>query len=423
MNKKLIVIMILALVVGVTAAAFAEVQNVKVSGSMTAVGLSRESLNFQKGLNAETSANNEFASISKIDIGANLTDNVDVNFRLLNERAWAATGNTGTNTSTNEIDLALAYITLKEFMKETISVPLNLIVGRQVIKIGSGLMVGANGTNQNNTTQLPPGAGDFSTRVSFDGIVGVWDLTPEFTVISGFVKATEAAVTAGKDTDVYIVDGSYKLGENAMSTVLEGTYVAARTVRGNVNNYGGRATLVPVENLNVEGEYVYQVSNAFRNRASDAIRLGANFAMPDVTWKPGFGVDYMRLSNRWNKLHESLSPADLANLIFDNTNLSVVGATVSAKPMDDLKLKLRYANLNLTKKIADNGTTYTSTALGAYTTNANKKALGYEIDAGLAYDYTSDVQLGLNYGVLKPGKVFTAKKAASQVLGSMKVSF
>ena len=47
----------------------------------------------------------------------------------------------------------------------------------------------------------------------------------------------------------------------------------------------------------------------------------------------------------------------------------------------------------------------------------------YEVDLGLAYDYTSDVQLGLNYGVLKPGKAFITKKAASQVLGSMKVSF
>jgi hypothetical protein len=33
------------------------------------------------------------------------------------------------------------------------------------------------------------------------------------------------------------------------------------------------------------------------------------------------------------------------------------------------------------------------------------------------------VQFGLGYGLLKPGKAFVAKKTASQVLGSMKVSF
>ena len=428
MSKKLIAILALAFVVGVTAAAFAEVQNVKVSGDITAVALDRKALKFINGYNViPTTANNEFASISRIKIDANLTDNVDVTFRLLNERVWGGgvTGYTGTNTSTSEVDVDLAYITLKEFMKDTISVPLTLVVGRQNIKIGSGLLIGWAGTNQSNTTSLPVGAGDLSARGAFDAIVGVWDFTPELSVITAMVKATEGAVTTGSDTDAYVVDANYKLGENAMNTVLEGTYVVSRTRRNNVNNYGGRVTSTPIKDLNVEGEYVYQVTNLLsrNDKVADAIRLGANYAMPDVTWKPGLGIDYMRLSNNWSAMHESLVPADLANLIFDNTNLSVIGATVSAKPKDDLMLKLRYANLNLTKKIANDGTTYTSTALGAYTTNANKKALGYEVDASLAYDYTSDVQLGLNYGILKPSKAFVAKKAASQVIGSMKVSF
>ena len=105
-------------------------------------------------------------------------------------------------------------------------------------------------------------------------------------------------------------------------------------------------------------------------------------------------------------MHESLTPADLANLIFANTNLASYGASVSATPMDDLRLNLRYANLNLTKKLADNAVTYTNAGTAYYTTTANRKPLGYEVDLGLAYDYTSDVQFGLNYGLLKPGKAF-----------------
>ncbi len=430
MSKKLIVILVLAFVVGITAAAFAEVQNVKISGDITAVALSRESLNFQKGNNNEISANNEFATVSRIKIDANLTDNVDVTFRLLNERVWGANGIAGEDAATSnaQVDVDLAYITLKEFMKSSINVPLTLVIGRQDIKIGSGLLIGYAGTNQENTTQLPGGAGDLSARAAFDAIVGVWDFTPEFTVITGFVKVAEGkgdapdSVLAGKDVDAYVLDASYKLGENAMNTVLEGTYVVARQVKNNVNNYGARITSAPIKNLNVEGEYVYQVVNRLsgatvKNKIADAVRLGANYAMPDVTWKPGFGIDYMRLSKTWNPMEESLTPADLTNLLFANTDMQVIGATVSAKPMDDLMLKVRYANLALAKKDA------IVTTLGGAATTAGQAALGYEVDAGLAYDYTKDVQLGLNYGLLTPGKAFADKKSASQVIGSMKVSF
>ena len=180
--------MVFALVVAFSCAAFAEVQNVKVGGDITAVGISRESLDFHKGHNTELSANNEFASIARIKIDANLTDNVDVTFRLLNERVWGGAMGTGTNVSATEVDVDLAYVTLKEFMKPTINVPLNLVIGRQNIKIGSGLLVGAAGTNQSNTTQLPAGAGDLSASGAFDAIVGVWDFAG-FTVITGYVKA------------------------------------------------------------------------------------------------------------------------------------------------------------------------------------------------------------------------------------------
>jgi hypothetical protein len=440
MSKKLIAIMVLAFVVGITAAAFAEVQNVKVSGDVTAVALSRESLNFQHGqfgnTNQELSANNEFASHTRIKIDANLTDNVDVTVRLLNERVWGGatgatttvstpTGTTGVSSTSNaQVDVDLAYITLKEFMKSSINVPLTLVAGRQNIKIGSGLLIGAAGTNQENNTSLPVGAGDFSYRSAFDAIVGIWDFIPELSVITGFVKASEGLVTAGKDNDVYVVDASYKLGENAMDTVLEGTYALSHVNRGNVNNYGGRVVMSPMQNTNVEGEYVYQVSNVLSktNDVADALRLGVNLGMPDVAWKPAFGVDYMKLSKYWNPMHESLSPASLANLLITNTNLSVVGVNASAKPMDDLMLKLRYANLAKTSK----NTTPSVNGNGYFATNsfnAGKKALGFEVDAGLVYDYTSDVQLGLDYGILKPGKASVQKKAATQVIGSMKVSF
>jgi hypothetical protein len=431
MSKKLILVMVFALVFAFSCAAYAEVQNVKVGGDITAVGISRQNLNFQGGRNNDVSADNEFASISRIKIDADLTDSVGVTFRLLNERIWGGATNTTTaaaKTSESQVDVDLAYITLKEFMKPTINVPVNLVIGRQNIKVGSGLLIGAAGTNQSDTTQFPLGAGDLSARGAFDAIVSVWDFTPEFTVIAGFVKAAEGniatipgVVVGGRDTDAYVVDASYKFGENAMNTVLEGTYAVSRQVKNNVNNYGVRVTAAPIADLNVEAEYVYQVSNV-RSRtddAADALRLNAAYTLSDVVWKPAIGVDYTRLSKYWNVMHESLSPADLANLLFDNSNLNVIGLNAAAKPMDDVTLKLRYAYLSKASKNAPAALNDDLIAAG----NATQRALGYEVDAGVAYDYTSDVQLGLNYGMFKPGKAFVTKKTASQVMGSMKVSF
>jgi len=437
MNKKLILILALAFVVGISAAAFAEVQNVKVGGDLTGIGFTRSSLDLKKKTSYDAAsivvANiSGMASIARLKVEANLTENVDVTFRLLNERVWSSSVETGANTTA--VDVNLAYVTLKEFMKPTINVPVNLTIGRQDVKLGSGLLIGAAGTNQGNTNStLPLGIRDFSTRGAFDGIMGTIDLAP-LTITTGFLKVTEGPINQGADNNIYIASGAYNLGEDYKHTVLEATYVGSQTRKNQINNIGGRVTSAPVENLNVGAEYVYQtmkknaagayIDEHNKTKAAQAIILNANYALPNLVWKPSFGVYYTSLSDKWNVMQESLTPASLANLILPNTDTNTVGVSVNAKPMDDLALNLCYTNLSLYKKglslLVD--TNYTG---ATYTMDSTKKALGYEVDAGVAYDYTSDVQFGLNYGLLKPGKAFTTanRKSASQVVGTMKVSF
>jgi hypothetical protein len=69
--------------------------------------------------------------------------------------------------------------------------------------------------------------------------------------------------------------------------------------------------------------------------------------------------------------------------------------------------------------------------------NTGKKYLGSEIDAIVTYDYTEDVQLALNLGWFIPGSAFYKgvenggvskdvsgnRRTASQIIGSMKVTF
>jgi len=50
--------------------------------------------------------------------------------------------------------------------------------------------------------------------------------------------------------------------------------------------------------------------------------------------------------------------------------------------------------------------------------------LGNEVDLGVTYDYTEDVQFTLSGGAFMPGASFNEnKETAKQLIGSMKVTF
>lgn len=432
MSKRLIAVLVLALVACFTVAAYAEVQNIKVSGDINALYVNRENLSFEKNETGYDASG--FATITRVKVDANLTENVDATVRFLNERVWGTADN-ATNTG---LYVDLANVAFKEFMTETTGVPLTVILGRQNIFIGEGLLVAAPDTNQTNIVQMPAALGDLSARSAFDGIVGVWQWLPELTMVTGFVKASETDVTNGEDdTDVVVVDASYTMGEDMKNTTIGATYVVSDSesslTSGDVQAIGGRIALMPVENLGLKAGYYLQSARHYygafidenhKSKRSDAFYMMGSFGLPDVVWTPTVALDYWRFSKYWNPLHEGISPADLANFIFANTNARVIGATLMAKPAEDLGLKLRYARFDLVKKLA--GATFTSLGTGnVYAMNNTKKSLGSEIDLGLTYDYTSDVQFGFNYGYFMPGKAFssTNRKSAKQAIGSMKVTF
>ncbi|MCX7927601.1 MAG: hypothetical protein N2606_05640, partial [Candidatus Omnitrophica bacterium] len=345
MSKKTIVFAILALVVGITFSAYAEVQNVKVGGDLGVIGATRSNLDFTKDADADA-----WVGQARVKIDAELTDNVGVTFRLLNERVWGGTA----DDNSEEVDVDLAYVTMKEFLNDTVGFPWTVVVGRQNIQLGSGLLIGAAGTNKSNTTQLPAGLGDLSLSSAFDAIVNVMDFSP-LTVTAAYVKASEGAINEGKDSNVWALAGSFNLGEEYKNAVIEGAYVLDSTKKANIHNYDVRLVVSPLENLGVEAEYAYQTRldlkpTLKKTKNADVIRLAASLGLPDVAWAPTIGLDYARLSKYWNPMHENWVPADLANALFDNTNCQLIGATVSAKPMDALLLKLRYANLRAAKK-------------------------------------------------------------------------
>src|SRR3989338_4755606 len=140
--KLLRALFVLALVLGFAVPAFAETQNVKVSGSIDAYWFYRVNYDLQDnndsgaipvagavpasgGTTNSTGHSSEgddyFRSNTQIEVSADLTDNVSTVINIVNQRDWNAddfvadAAAAATNTGPNEFDilLDLAYVQMK----------------------------------------------------------------------------------------------------------------------------------------------------------------------------------------------------------------------------------------------------------------------------------------------------------------------
>jgi len=86
MGKRLMLILACALIVGLALPAFAEVQNVKVSGDITMYGVTRNNFTLGSTIQEADDTGSENASIVRVRLDADLTENVGTTIRLINER-------------------------------------------------------------------------------------------------------------------------------------------------------------------------------------------------------------------------------------------------------------------------------------------------------------------------------------------------
>lgn len=436
MSKRLIVVLALALVVGLTFTAYAEVQNVKVSGDINLLGVLRN--NFNLG-NPDTTGSitpkeddkgRFFATQTRVRIDADLTDNVGVTVRLINERNWDAE----TNAST-DIDLDLAYVTLKEFLYS----PLSLTFGRQEIRFGNQLIIGNNGTyNFGAVNGLPT---DLSVRNSFDALRATLNYDP-LIVDLVYAKASNNNVNASDDTDLFGVNAAYDINKKINAQVYiwdrkDKSTAVINSKKDNVYTLGGLLTVTPIEDLKMSLEGAWQFGDARvaagnqTKRKAFAIQAMADYTLSKVKFTPAIGGSYTYLSGNgkyagWNQMYYNQNLGNIAYAILPFTNMNVFNLKGSIKPMDDVTLSVLYGNYSLVHK-ATNITSGKLDSNGvAYLNNralTNKKNLGNEVDVTALYDYTEDVQLGLTLGAFIPGNAFHDSRIANQAVASMKVTF
>jgi len=448
MSKRLIVVLALLFVVGTSFAAFAEVQNVKVSGDILVSGVARDHFNLATNEGDKSVLKQSFLmSQIRLRVDADLTDNVSATVRLINERIWNGQNDTANDTgSASNIDLDLAYVTLKEFLYS----PLSFTVGRQEINFGNGLIMG-NAKVGLNTSNIPT---DLSERKAFDAIRATLNYDPlvidlVYAKIKQFnagdrdtinLTGINATYAVNKNTNV---SGYYYFKRDNFKADKDGATTSGRGKEDKANTVGALITSTLIEDLTLSGEAAYQFGRNDSNNTSQkkhdawALQAMADYTFAKVKTTPKIGASYTYLSGSksttdtrndgWDPMFYDQKLNNITYALLPFTNMSVFNLKASCKPMDDVTIAAVYGWYDVARRSTGTVTSpfwYDSNSQYLDTNYTGKAHLGDAIDLTATYDYTEDVQLGLTYGWFKPGNALNIKdKDANQLIGSLKVIF
>jgi hypothetical protein len=237
---------------------------------------------------------------------------------------------------------------------------------------------------------------------------------------------------------------------------------------------GIRVSTNPIEGLNTQIEYAHQfgtkavstttTTSVSQNRNANAAQFIANYQLPKLgggdlgnnavvqyvlTWvegdkdvtEKGLGTGTGAVNNdgdtpnwtAWDPFFENQAGGTIYNSLFDLSGAWIHGVSLSADIIEDVRGTVSWTGLWLDKDLATNPATDITQANPNGLTAANattvgvvgETALGNEVDVKLTYDYTEDVQLGLNLGWFIPGDAFhdNTDDVASQLLANINVNF
>ncbi|MDD5731180.1 MAG: alginate export family protein [Candidatus Omnitrophica bacterium] len=452
MSKRLILVLTFAFVVAFSMAAYAEVQNVKVSGDITVLGIDRSQfgLKHKAGLKTETAA----ATITRVKVDADLTDNVMATVRLLNERYWG-TENENTGFDSNSVlDVDLAYVTMKEFLYS----PLTLRVGRQELHFGNDMIVGAAGTNNTAPSASPFSVADpdLTVRKAFDAIRATLNYDP-LTIDLIAAKVTERILKNNDDTNLFGVNANYKLNKTTTAEAYLfmksngkkalATGAASNSKADKIYVPGARLVAKPTDEFTLQGEAAYQfgtfntTANQPVSRRAWAAEAAATYDFTKVKYTPSATLLAAYFSgkkdpnntgitskhyNGWDPMFENQKFGDIANAQFSQSNARIAGGIVTAKLVEDVILKGEYYAF-WWDKVYLPGDVVTTARGDTVVMNANKskRFAGQEVDLTATYNYTEDVQFNVLGGMFVPGAAFdkSNRSKATEVIGSMKVTF
>lgn len=413
----------LAMIAGVSFAASAAVNDIKVSGNITTTGVVRD---FDLGSD-KTQTNGDalqarfLVTNTKLRFDADLTEDVAAVVELQNVRVWGSTSTADTEGETT-LRINQSYVKFDNFL----GMPATFKLGRQNVVFGSGLVVRLGQYHRTftaaNNAALAEGLND---SIATDAARLTFDLDP-ITIDSFIMKHSEGDIHSRQDDlTTYGVEVAYDINDDAMAAV----YAVARdenvttptAYTEQVYIYGVRSKAKLTDNIDVFGEYALERGSTTGNvggtrgqRKASMLDLGVNYKLNDDN-KTKFGFEYMYATgdktatdsddNTYNKLHGGFKTGLMGNMFFNSdSNLRVFKLSAATNVREDVKVSAAYYNFAQ----ANNGGSYPRAFDMAvnYDVDTDNRELGQSIDLGVAYDYTEDVQFGAKAGFLFPGQYF-----------------
>lgn len=452
MSKKLItlaVVMSFALIGG----AFAAVEDIKVSGDITAQTITRD---LSLGLDTIGESENYLFSQVRLRFDADLTEEVSAVIQLINERLWDAEGAADT-----DMDLDLAYVKMGQMLYE----PLTVIIGRQNLRYGNALIVGDPDTNQTVSAAGISQSGDLSLRKSFDAVRAILDYAP-YTIDLVYARVAENTVTEADDVTLMGANLSYQwdsyngvteayiFGVENTRNQTTSAFLTAAVPENKSNTFavGTRSQADLNDNVTLGGEVAYQFGDVshldkdldgnadtpteFGQLSAWAVQLMSEYRFLN-DYDAKIGATYTFLSGdddtaddnykAWDPMFEDQSPAEILNILGANTNAHFFTVSTSMMPREDVTVGLLYAKAVLAEKW--NYSTWSPitgpATANTYAVDRDNANIGDELDMFAVYDYTEDVQMKLSAAAFLPGSFFTSANddVAYSVRGSVAVLF
>lgn len=496
--KFMKVMLVIAVALCLAGTVYAETQSVKVSGDLTMRGIYRDQYNYlgsadYNGPGANRTGDNRsnqewIMSVAEIQIDADLTDNVQTVIRLVNQRDWNVydksinstaalvpngLGGYTTDNSQFEVDVDLAYVTLKDFIYS----PLTLTIGRQDLWFGKGFIVGSNlqnpgihnltgAPNQINGTTGNLSAPEYTAMTAFDSIKAVLDYDP-WTITAVYANINTGAIQDSHGTNLWGVNVGYKF--DSYKAEMEGywfwkqdsmvdVWSNIKNQTNEVHTFGLRGSFDPIDVVTLAGEMAYQGGTYVgsrlqandRSRGAWALDASAEFRYftDKFSWKPKLGAEFIWYSGEnsmgndaaaqgayrgWDPMYRGKFDSAIREFVGRFYTSGQYGANSdqliscpdasftnqfqmiflgSIQPMESLNVK---ANYNLFW----NQERYNAS-------NAKSQGwVGQELDIQATWDYTEDVSFGLLAGLYMPGEVYTngMDHTATDLVGTVKVSF
>jgi len=468
MSKRLVLVFCALFVMAACVPAFAAVQNIKVSGDILARMINRQNFDLTKGngVNFEDEIS-VFNTVVRLRVDADLTDNVSTVVRLINERDWDVA-----TVSSTDIDLDLAYVTMKEFLYA----PLTIAIGRQELHFGNDMIIGdgvgndpnasvvnIGGIGTNQTTNYAEATGytnavngDLAYRKAFDAIRATLDYDPLvidviFAVID---ENTVAGADNNDDVNLYGINAGYQFDDKWSTSAEAYWWNKDQQNTANKNDrvvtIGARVSTNPTQKLNLQQEVAWQggdkldTNSVTRERNAWASQTMVTY-VPGWRHDPVFGMVYSYFSgdadpastggatigkeyHAWDPMFENQTAGRILNALLPQWNAHNVDLMAIVKPdfIDDVTLRIDWIYQCLSKGLSTN-----MSLVNDYNPSidfaADKKELGQEVDLTVTYDYTEDVQFGLCLDWFFPGRALTVRnlqsEVANEVIATCKVEF